>query len=113
MKGEKMAKYKVGDTFIGSISEVDSSGLGTVYLINGSFALSEKQLDGLEFYTPVEEKTPKKAAKSTHTLDDLEKRVWILSKLLSETIEKRDALQKEINGAVESVDVVIEQMKGE
>lgn len=109
----KMAKYSIGDTFIGTISEVDSSGMGTVYLINGSVAMNEKQLNGFDLYTPVETEKPKKAEKSTHTLDDLEKRVWILSKLLAETIEKRDILQKEIDGAVESADIVIEQMKGE
>lgn len=108
-----MSKYKVGDKFVCEITEVDDSGMGTFYWFNDRIRVYNEDLDSLVFAgATVEEVQPDITEEKTHTLESLKERVFILSKLLANTIESYEKVQKEVNGAVEYIDSVINEMGG-
>lgn len=108
-----MSEYNVGDRFLVEITEIDDSGMGTTYWLNDRIRAYNDDLAIMEMIPPVEEETSSEQPKATHTLDDIRNRIMILSKLLANSIETYEKVKQEINGAVDYIDSVIEDMGGD
>lgn len=102
-----MAKYEAGNKFVVNITEVDDSGMGTLYWLNGVMMCNDKQLD--KFIPLSDEELPMAAPKKAHTLDDLRNRIFLLSKTLAEVIEEYEKAKSRVDIACEIADSVIEE----
>lgn len=103
-----MSGYKEGDKFIVEITEVNSTGMGTVYYLNDVLAIDAKKLGALEPYTPVEEVQKKPKEKKAHTPEELKNKIFSLSKLLANTIDTYQKVTNQINDGVKMVDLALE-----
>lgn len=103
-----MNGYKEGDQFIVTISEVSTTGMGTVYYLNDILAIDAKKLEMLEPYTPVEEIPAQPKAKVAHTPEDLRNRIFALSKLLANTIDLYQSVTNQIDNGVMMADIALE-----
>ncbi|MBO7733433.1 MAG: hypothetical protein J6S67_12790, partial [Methanobrevibacter sp.] len=82
-------EYKVGDRFEVEITDISTSGMGTVIYLNDVVAVSDKQIQAFEKITPVESTEQSTLTKkSTYTLEDMQERVYRLSSALSKAIER-------------------------
>lgn len=108
-----MSKYNLGDKFIVEITDLDDSGMGTIYWLNERLRAYDDDLGCFEMIAPVEEMKMDEQPKATHTLDDLRNRVIVLSKMLANAIESYEKVKSEVNGAVDYIDSVISEMGGD
>ena len=104
-----MAKYNVGDKFLATITDVDDSGMGTLYTLNGCLNVSFHELDKMEFPLSEEVDTPK-AEEKTYTPEDLMSRILTLSRLLNETIDKYLDIKAVLETGVPNLDEQIERL---
>ena len=101
-----MAKYKVGDRFISTITKVDNSGMGTIYELDDSLYADDSQLDVMTLFKPsslpVDE--PKEDKPREYTLEELKERIFVLSDLLHRaTTAYRESVSK-VKYSIEAVD---------
>ena len=108
-----MSKYKIGDKFVAEITDLDDSGMGTIYWLNERLRVYDDDLGTMEMMAPVEAVESAEKPQTAHTLDDLRNRVFTLSKLLANAIESYEKVKTEVNGAVDYIDTVINDMGGD
>ena len=103
-----MGKYNVGDRFIVEITDVSTTGMGTVIYLNDSVAVNEKQLDNFEKLLPVESVEQNiSVKKSTYTLEDMQERVYRLSSALSKAIGRLHEMRAETTSACQQIDSLV------
>lgn len=107
-----MAKYNVGDKFVATITDVDDSGMGTLYTLNGCLNVSFHELDKMELQElPLSEEVDiPKAEEKTYTPEDLMSRILTLSRLLNETIDKYLDIKAVLETGVPNLDEQIERL---
>lgn len=102
-----MAKYKVGEQFIVTITQVDETGMGVTFTLDDSMITTEPVLSMLQRYEkpsslpvePSKEDTPRE-----YTLDELKERIFVLSDLLHKaTTAYRESASK-LKDSIEAVD---------
>lgn len=101
-----MAKYKVGDRFISTITKVDNSGMGTIYELDDSLYAEDSQLDVMTLFKPssLPVGEPKEDKPREYTLDELKERIFVLSDLLHKaTMAYRESVSK-VKDSIEAVD---------
>ena len=101
-----MAKYHVGDRFEVEITNVDDTGMGTVYYLNDIMVI-EQQLNILEQIEKTSLSNENVCVNETpkaHTPEDLKNRIFALSKLLAETIEAYEKVNYTVNAATDNID---------
>lgn len=103
-----MNGYKEGDQFIVTISEVSTTGMGTVYYLNDILAIDAKKLEMLEPYSPVDDIPMQPKTKKTHTPEELKNKIFALSKLLANTIDLYQRVTNQIDDGVMMVDLALE-----
>ena len=102
-----MAKYKVGEQFIVTITQVDETGMGVTFTLDDSMITTEPVLSMLQRYEkrpslPVE--PPKDDKPREYTLDELKERIFVLSDLLHKaTTAYRESASK-LKDSIEAVD---------
>ena len=101
-----MAKYKLGDTFIATITDVNDTGMGVTYELNERTYASEYALDNMTLFKPsslpVDE--PKEGKPREYTLDELKERIFVLSDLLHRaTTAYRESVSK-VKDSIDAVD---------
>lgn len=102
-----MAKYKVGEQFIVTITQVDETGMGVTFTLDDSMITTEPVLNMLQRYEkpsslPVE--PPKEDKPREYTLDELKERIFVLSDLLHKaTTAYRESASK-LKDSIEAVD---------
>ena len=104
------AKYNVGERFEVEITKVDDTGMGTLYELNDCCFVGEYEIDKFSPLSAAEKKdgVPIK----THTPEDLKNRIFTLSKLLAEAIEKYETITYSTQASVEMIDGIINELKG-
>ena len=102
-----MAKYKIGEQFIVTITQVDETGMGVTFTLDDSMITTEPVLNMLQRYEkrpslPVE---PSKEDKPReYTLDELKERIFVLSDLLHKaTTAYRESASK-VKDSIDAVD---------
>lgn len=101
-------KYSIGDTFLVEITDISDTGMGTVIYLNDIMAISDKQIEQLNPYTPVASNPKKKKTKKAHTPEELQGKIFMLSELLAKTIESYKKVTGEIEAAGTAIDIVLE-----
>ena len=101
-----MAKYKLGDTFIATITDVNDTGMGVTYELNENTYSTEYALDRMTLFKPsslpVDE--PKEDKPREYTLEELKERIFVLSDLLHRaTTAYRESVSK-VKDSIEAVD---------
>lgn len=102
-----MAKYKIGEQFIVTITQVDETGMGVTFTLDDSMITTEPVLNMLQRYKkpsslPVE--PPKEDKPREYTLDELKERIFVLSDLLHKaTTAYRESASK-VKDSIETVD---------
>lgn len=102
-----MAKYKVGEQFIVTITQVDETGMGVTFTLDDSMITTEPVLNMLQRYEkpsslPVE--PPKEDKPREYTLDELKERIFVLSDLLHKaTTAYRESASK-VKDSIDAVD---------
>lgn len=101
-----MAKYKLGDTFIATITDVNDTGMGVTYELSDNTYSSEYALDRMTLFKPssfpVDE--PKADKPREYTLDELKERIFVLSDLLHKaTTAYRESVSK-VKDSIDAVD---------
>lgn len=107
-----MAKYKVGEKFIATITKVDDSGMGTTYTFNDGMITTENVVDFLAPYNADNspENEPKEDKAKKYTIEELEERILVMSNLMARVISAYQDAKKTIRNAVDAVD---DMRKGE
>lgn len=102
-----MAKYKVGEQFIVTITQVDETGMGVTFTLDDSMITTEPVLNMLQRYEkrpslpvePLKEDKPRE-----YTLDELKERIFVLSDLLHKaTTAYRESASK-VKDSIDAVD---------
>lgn len=101
-----MAKYKVGDTFIATITDVNDTGMGVTYALDEKAEATEAALDSMTLFKPsslpVDE--PKEDKPREYTLEELKERIFVLSDLLHKaTTSYRESVSK-VKDSIDAVD---------
>lgn len=101
-----MAKYKLGDAFIATITDVNDTGMGVTYELNENTYSTEYALDRMTLFKPsslpVDE--PKEDKPREYTLEELKERIFVLSDLLHRaTTAYRESASK-LKDSIEAVD---------
>lgn len=101
-----MAKYKLGDAFIATITDVNDTGMGVTYALDEKAVVTETALDSMmpfnPFSAPVDK--PKEDKPREYTLDELKERIFVLSDLLHKaTMAYRESVSK-VKDSIEAVD---------
>ena len=102
-----MGKYKVGDQFIATITKIDDTGMGTTYTFNDGMITTDRVIDNLEPYespSSLPENERKAVKVQEYTIDELRSRIFRLSRLLTQTIDKYEEMKTGIRLAVEIAD---------
>ena len=105
-----MAKYKVGDTFIATITEIDTAGMGTTYVLNDSVIVDEARMQNFNPYenrsnSPVDE--PKEDKAREYTIDELKERILVMVHLLNKTVEAYEDATRKVKSAIDTADGMI------
>ena len=101
-------EYKVGDRFEVEITDISTSGMGTVIYLNDVVAVSDKQIQAFEKITPVESTEQSVLTKkNTYTLEDMQERVYRLSSALSKAIERLHEMRAETTSACQQIDAMV------
>ena len=104
-----MAKYKVGDAFIATITDVNDTGMGVTYELDERAVVSEKDLDTLTLFKPsnlpVDEQKEDKARE--YTIDELKERILVMVHLLNKTVEAYEDATRKVKSAIDTADDVI------
>ena len=102
-------EYKVGDRFEVEITDISTSGMGTVIYLNDVVAVSDKQIQAFEKITPVESTEQSTLTKkSTYTLEDMQERVYRLSSALSKAIERLHEMRAETCAVCQQIDGLVD-----
>ncbi len=104
-----MDKYKVGDKFVIEITNVDGTGMGTVYTVNDSVNMVEIELDK---FAPLsnEEDVKENKSEKTHTPTDLMDRIMLLTTLLTQTISVYEEVTGKTDATCNMVDSSIKDL---
>lgn len=106
-----MAKYKVGEQFIVTITQVDETGMGVTFTLDDSMITTEPVLSMLQRYEkyprihpsmPVE--PPKDDKPREYTLDELKERIFVLSDLLHKATTAYRESASRLKDSIEAVD---------
>lgn len=100
-----MSKYKVGDEFIVTITEVDESGMGAVYTLSDSIPnVTERMLDDFVPYNALNSSTepPKEEKAREYTLEELQKRICKISDILNATVEAYRQAEKNLKCGIDT-----------
>ena len=100
--------YNIGDQFLVEITDISSTGMGTVYYLDDCLTATNMNIDKLTKYTPVTNAHKKSAQKKAHTPEELKNKIFALSSLLAATIEQYQKIMSELNTASETLDIVLE-----
>lgn len=101
-----MAKYKVGDRFISTITDVNDTGMGVTYELNERAVVAESALDSMTLFKPssLPVDKPKEDKPREYTLEELKERIFVLSDLLHKaTTAYRESVSK-VKDSIEAVD---------
>lgn len=106
-----MAKYKIGDMFIATITDVNETGMGTTYTFNDGMVTTENVIDCLAHYnTPNTAKNEPKTDKAKeYTLAELKSRIFALSDLLAKTMETYRKAEFSVISAIDEADLVLKE----
>lgn len=101
-----MAKYKLGDAFIATITDVNDTGMGVTYELDERAVVAETDLDSLTLFKPsslpVDERKEDKPRE--YTLEELKERIFVLSDLLHRaTTAYRESVSK-VKDSIDAVD---------
>ena len=100
--------YKVGDRFEVEITDINTSGMGTVIYFNDVVAVSDKQIQAFDKIAPVESTEQSVLTKkNTYTLEDMQERVYRLSSALSKAIERLHEMRAETTSACQQIDSLV------
>jgi len=108
-----MTKYQIGDRFVAEITDVDEQGMGVAYTLNDNFVCNEYTLDMFELQEIVplsKELEIKSEEKKTYTPEDLKNRIFMLSKLLAQTIEKYEEITTVLNAGIPNLDQTLKDL---
>lgn len=106
-----MAKYQVGDTFLCEITEVDESGMGTLYVLSESLNANETVLNNFERVSGVQKKVSK-PKKKEYTPEDLKNQIFALSKMLADTVETYQRITQQSNEVGATADALMNKIGG-
>ena len=102
-----MAKYKVGDTFIATITEIDNNGMGLTYVMDDAIIVNESQLANLEPCSDRPNLTENEFSEPKayeYTLDELQERIFVISDLLHRTTEAYRQARASLKNGIETAD---------
>ena len=105
--------YKVGDTFIATITAVEDMGMGVLYTINNAIQTGIKGIEALEPYQNVpkiENKTVSEFKVRKYTLDELQERIMVISDLLNQTVKAYREAKDNLKVGIELADVEMERL---
>ena len=108
-----MSKYKLGDRFIVTITDVDDGGMGTLYRLDGGIMMTDYELDKLETVeiAPLSDKYEDTTSEpKTYTPDDLLSRILYLCQLLNDTTQKYCDMKGMLEEGVPNLDKLIKDM---
>ena len=106
-----MAKYKVGDQFIATITDVSESGMGTQYTFNNGMYTTGMVVDHMMQYqkpSNLTENVRKEEKPKEYTIEELHERIFVISDLLHKTVEAYRKAKDNVNSAVKAADKVID-----
>lgn len=106
-----MAKYKVGDRVIATITAVDDSGMGTIYRLNDILFADTHQLDEMEIEEPTlsEPVSSPVEEKKTYTPEDLLERISRANVILNGLIKTYVEMAQTVNH-VPAIDERLEEL---
>ena len=106
-----MAKYKVGDRVIATITAVDDSGMGTIYRLNDILFADTHQLDEMEIEEPtlLEPVSSLTEEKKTYTPEDLLERISRANVILNELIKTYVEMAQTVNH-IPAIDERLEEL---
>lgn len=106
-----MAKYKVGDRFVVTITNVDDTGMGVVYTLNDAIYANTTQLREFEYQEPTLSESVSCPAeeKKTYTPEDLLERIARANSILSELIKTYIEVTQTVNH-IPDIDERIEEL---
>lgn len=103
--------YNIGDQFLVEITDISSTGMGTVYYLDDCLTATNMNIDKLTKYTPVEGSATSRKAKKTYTPEELKNKIFALSGILASMIDKYQKITSDLATASESLDIVLESEK--
>ena len=104
-----MAKYNVGDRFITTITDIDDTGMGTIYTLDHALYANDLQLSEME----VESLAPFEAAEDKpkeYTAEELKERIFKIIDVLNRVTEEYRRVQGTLNLAVPNADADIDRL---
>ncbi len=107
--------YKVGDTFIATITAVEDMGMGILYTINNAIQTGTKGIESLEPYlnvAEIENKTVLESKPKEYTLDELQERILVISDLLNQTVIAYREAKNNLKNGIELADAEMERLNG-
>ena len=109
-----MAKHKIGDMFIATITDVNDTGMGTTYAINDAIIVNDMQLARLEPYvekpSDLTENGLSDSKPREYTLEELLERIFVITDLLNKTTEAYLSARSSLRKGIESADSGTEKL---
>lgn len=107
-----MKAYAIGTKFTVTLTDIDSTGMGTTYTLNDAIIVNQKQMDVLEMVAESVEKPTDKLLErkpTNYTFEELDARIAALTKTLTRLLTLRYDSQAAVNDAVDMADAELER----
>lgn len=110
-----MDKYKVGDRFIVTLTDIEEMGMGTLYTLDNIIQTDKVGIGRLERIENVsdchvEQISEPKARE--YTLEELQERILVISDLLNQTVTAYREAKGNLKNGIELADAEMERLNG-